>query len=290
MESMKLGDAIELMKPRVIWLLVLSAIGGYLIAAMPKINALRLVEIAVAGLLSTGGSAAANMLFERDVDALMARTAKRPLPAGSISAEAAWVEMMVLTAAGLALGYIWLGIMPFIFMLAGWVFYSVIYTLILKRRTWLNILIGGLAGNAALLSGWAAAAPINMEAMLLSFAVYLWIPAHIWSLVMRYADDYRRARIPMLPVLVKRDIAISTISGLNILSTIYMLLLYVIYVNSIPGYVILLPFVAVSIYISAKSLLNPTDDAFWTMFKMTSPVLTMFIVAAVLGLFISFPP
>ncbi|GGP20038.1 protoheme IX farnesyltransferase [Thermocladium modestius] len=290
MESMKLGDAIELMKPRVIWLLVLSAIGGYLIAAIPKINALRLVEIAIAGLLSTGGSAAANMLFEKDVDALMTRTAKRPLPAGSISVKAAWVEMIVLTAAGLVLGYIWLGLMPFIFMLAGWVFYSIIYTLILKRRTWLNILIGGFAGNAALLSGWAAAAPINLEAMLLSFAVYLWIPAHIWSLVMRYSDDYRKAGIPMLPVLVRRSTAISTISGLNILSTIYMLFLYVIYVNSIPGYIILLPFVAMSIYISAKSLLNPTDDAFWTMFKMTSPILTMFILAAVLGLFMQFPP
>jgi len=283
---MDLANAIELMKPRVIWLLVFSAVGGYLIAAIPRVNALRLLEIIIAGLLATGGSAAANMLFERDIDGLMTRTAKRPLPSGSMSIEAAWAEVIILTGAGLLLGYLWLGLVPFIFMAVGWFFYAVIYTLALKRRTWLNILIGGFAGNAALLSGWAVAAPINMEAMLISFAVYLWIPAHIWSLVMRYADDYRKANVPMLPILISKNKAIGIIAILNAASTIYMLLLYALFINSWPGYVLLLPFAGASIYISLKSIINPTDDVFWRMFKMTSPVLTIFIIAAMIGLVI----
>jgi protoheme IX farnesyltransferase len=283
---MDLANAIELMKPRVIWLLVFSAVGGYLIAAIPRVNALRLIEIIIAGLLATGGSAAANMLFERDIDGLMTRTAKRPLPSGSMSIEAAWAEVIILTGAGLLLGYLWLGLVPFIFMAVGWFFYAVIYTLALKRRTWLNILIGGFAGNAALLSGWAVAAPINMEAMLISFAVYLWIPAHIWSLVMRYADDYRKANVPMLPILISKNKAIGIIAILNAASTIYMLLLYALFINSWPGYVLLLPFAGASIYISLKSIINPTDDVFWRMFKMTSPVLTIFIIAAMIGLVI----
>ncbi|MFP3045134.1 MAG: protoheme IX farnesyltransferase [Thermocladium sp.] len=281
-----MANAIELMKPRVIWLLVFSAVGGYLIAAIPRVNALRLIEIIIAGLLATGGSAAANMLFERDIDGLMTRTAKRPLPSGSMSIEAAWAEVIILTGAGLLLGYLWLGLVPFIFMAVGWFFYAVIYTLALKRRTWLNILIGGFAGNAALLSGWAVAAPINMEAMLISFAVYLWIPAHIWSLVMRYADDYRKANVPMLPILISKNKAIGIIAILNAASTIYMLLLYALFINSWPGYVLLLPFAGASIYISLKSIINPTDDVFWRMFKMTSPVLTIFIIAAMIGLVI----
>ncbi|MFP3299339.1 MAG: protoheme IX farnesyltransferase [Thermocladium sp.] len=281
-----MANAIELMKPRVIWLLVFSAVGGYLIAAIPRVNALRLLEIIIAGLLATGGSAAANMLFERDIDGLMTRTAKRPLPSGSMSIEAAWAEVIILTGAGLLLGYLWLGLVPFIFMAVGWFFYAVIYTLALKRRTWLNILIGGFAGNAALLSGWAVAAPINMEAMLISFAVYLWIPAHIWSLVMRYADDYRKANVPMLPILISKNKAIGIIAILNAASTIYMLLLYALFINSWPGYVLLLPFAGASIYISLKSIINPTDDVFWRMFKMTSPVLTIFIIAAMIGLVI----
>jgi len=283
---MNVANAIELMKPRVIWLLVLSAVGGYLIAAIPRVNALRLLEIIIAGLLATGGSAAANMLFERDIDGLMTRTARRPLPSGSMSIKAAWAEMMILTVAGLLLGYLWLGLIPFIFMAVGWFFYAIIYTLILKRRTWLNILIGGFAGNAALLSGWAVAAPINMEAMLISFAVYLWIPAHIWSLVMRYADDYRKANVPMFPILVSKNKAIGIIATLNAVSTAYMLILYALFINSWPGYVLLLPFTAASIYISLKSIINPTDDVFWRMFKMTSPVLTIFIIAAIIGLVI----
>jgi protoheme IX farnesyltransferase len=283
---MDLANAIELMKPRVIWLLVFSAVGGYLIAAIPRVNALRLIEIIIAGLLTTGGSAAANRLFERDIDGLMTRTAKRPLPSGSMSIEAAWAEVIILTGAGLLLGYLWLGLVPFIFMAVGWFFYAVIYTLALKRRTWLNILIGGFAGNAALLSGWAVAAPINMEAMLISFAVYLWIPAHIWSLVMRYADDYRKANVPMLPILISKNKAIGIIAILNAASTIYMLLLYALFINSWPGYVLLLPFAGASIYISLKSIINPTDDVFWRMFKMTSPVLTIFIIAAMIGLVI----
>ncbi|NAZ29278.1 MAG: protoheme IX farnesyltransferase [Caldivirga sp.] len=277
-----INDYLRLMKPHVIWLLVLSAIVGY-IAAAPSINLVKLVELTVVGFLSTGGSAAFNMYYERDIDSLMTRTMRRPIPSGRVNPQGALSFSMAISLVGFTLSYVWLGVWVTLMVALGWFFYVVLYTIMLKRRTWLNIVIGGFAGNAALLSGWVMAKPIDTEAILLSMVIYLWIPAHIWSLAYYARDDYRRANVPMLPAVVSEEVSVRVISILNLASIVYMLILYYVYINSIMGYVLIAPAALAGVVITIRALVKPTNSNFRTMFKTSSPILLLFLVAVIIS-------
>ncbi|MFP3281699.1 MAG: heme o synthase [Caldivirga sp.] len=277
-----INDYLKLMKPHVIWLLVLSAIVGY-IAAAPSINLVKLVELTVVGFLSTGGSAAFNMYYERDIDSLMTRTMRRPIPSGRVNPQSALSFSMAISLIGFTLSYVWLGVWVTSMVALGWFFYVVLYTIMLKRRTWLNIVIGGFAGNAALLSGWVMAKPIDTEAILLSMVIYLWIPAHIWSLAYYARDDYRRANVPMLPAVVSEEVSVRVISILNLASIVYMLILYYVYINSIMGYVLIAPAALAGVVITIRALVKPTNSNFRTMFKTSSPILLLFLVAVIIS-------
>jgi len=277
-----INDYLKLMKPHVIWLLVLSAIVGY-IAAAPSINLVKLVELTVVGFLSTGGSAAFNMYYERDIDSLMTRTMRRPIPSGRVNPQGALSFSMAISLIGFTLSYVWLGVWVTLMVALGWFFYVVLYTIMLKRRTWLNIVIGGFAGNAALLSGWVMAKPIDAEAILLSMVIYLWIPAHIWSLAYYARDDYRRANVPMLPAVVSEEVSVRVISILNLASIVYMLILYYVYINSVMGYVLIAPAALAGVVITIRALVKPTNSNFRTMFKTSSPILLLFLVAVIIS-------
>jgi len=277
-----INDYLRLMKPHVIWLLVLSAIVGY-IAAAPSINLVKLVELTVVGFLSTGGSAAFNMYYERDIDSLMTRTMRRPIPSGRVNPQGALSFSMAISLIGFTLSYVWLGVWVTLMVALGWFFYVVLYTIMLKRRTWLNIVIGGFAGNVALLSGWVMAKPIDAEAILLSMVIYLWIPAHIWSLAYYARDDYRRANVPMLPAVVSEEVSVRVISILNLASIIYMLILYYVYINSVMGYVLIAPAALAGVVITIRALVKPTNSNFRTMFKTSSPILLLFLVAVIIS-------
>jgi protoheme IX farnesyltransferase len=277
-----INDYLRLMKPHVIWLLVLSAIVGYITAA-PSINLVKLVELTVVGFLSTGGSAAFNMYYERDIDSLMTRTMRRPIPSGRVNPQSALSFSMAISLIGFTLSYVWLGVWVTLMVALGWFFYAVLYTIMLKRRTWLNIVIGGFAGNAALLSGWVMAKPIDAEAILLSMVIYLWIPAHIWSLAYYARDDYRRANVPMLPAVVSEEVSVRVISILNLASIIYMLILYYVYINSVMGYVLIAPAALAGVVITIRALVKPTNSNFRTMFKTSSPILLLFLVAVIIS-------
>lgn len=277
-----IGGYLKLMKPHVIWLLVLSAVVGY-IAAASSINISKLIELVVAGFLSTGGSAAFNMYYERDIDSLMVRTMRRPIPSGEVSPPNALLFSLTISSLGFITSYLWLGVWPTIMTIVGWFFYAVLYTVMLKRRTWLNILIGGFAGNAALLTGWVMAKPINLEAILLSMVIYLWIPAHIWSLVYYAKDDYIRVNVPMLPTIFNERTSVRIISALNLASTMYMLVLYQLYVAKPIGYFFVIPATVVGLLTTIKVLIRPTGSNFRTMFKSTSPVLLLFLLSIIVS-------
>ncbi len=159
-----------------------------------------MITLLVTGALAAGGSAAINQYLERDLDALMERTRQRPLPAGDLAPSRTILlvgVLMVLLPA--------LGVLPFnrplaLFLLAGAIIYTGIYTIWLKPRTPLNIVFGGAAGSAAVLSGSAAAGAWNATpALVLALIIFLWTPTHFWSLAILYRDDYERGKIPMLP-------------------------------------------------------------------------------------------
>lgn len=284
---MGLKDYLALIKPKVIWLLVLSAVAGYVIASSGSVNPIKLIELILVGLLSTGGAAAFNMYYERDIDALMSRTRGRPLPSGRVTPQSALAESLTLSTAGFALSAAWLGTIPTLFVIAGWISYAILYTVILKCRSWVNILIGGFAGNASLLTGWTTAAPLSLEAILISMAIYIWIPSHIWSLVIRARDDYSKTCIKMLPLVVSERSAIIIVSMMNAVSSIYMLALYLAIMHNTIGTVVLGIATAYSMYYSVRSISRPSPEAFWSMFKASSPLLTIFLIiialTAVLG-------
>lgn len=190
-----------LFKLRIVVLLLFAAVGGAFLAAGGWPGTGRLLLLLVTGGLAAAGASAFNQYLERDTDALMARTRRRPLVSGEIP-RPGWVPYV----AGLMILGPSLAVLPFnpaltFFLLLGAAIYVGLYTLVLKPRTLLNIVIGGAAGSAAVLSGSAAAGAWNDPgALVLALLVFLWTPSHFWSLAIVYRQDYARGGLPMLPV------------------------------------------------------------------------------------------
>ena len=195
-----LQTLVVLFKLRIVALLLFAAVGGAFLGANGRPGLDRLALLLVTGGLAASGASALNQYLERESDARMARTRKRPLVVGSI-ARPGWVPYV----AGLMILLPSLAVLPFnpslaIFLLLGAAIYVGIYTLWLKPRTLLNIVIGGAAGSAAVLSGSAAVGAWNNPgAVALALLVFLWTPTHFWSLAIVYRNDYRQGGMPMLP-------------------------------------------------------------------------------------------
>lgn len=195
-----LTDFFQLMKPRVMSLVIFTALVGMVVAPgnlHPVLGAIALLAIAV----GAGASGALNMWYEADIDAMMQRTAARPIPRGRVTEDEALSFGVVLSVASvLTLG-----------VLVNWVagallaltiaFYVVIYTMWLKRRTPQNIVIGGAAGAFPPMVGWAAVTgSVSIESIVLFLIIFTWTPPHFWALALYRNRDYQRAGIPMLPV------------------------------------------------------------------------------------------
>jgi len=195
----------ELFKLRIGLVIGFTAIAGL---AVTSARSLPLWRVAALGLAVTMASAAAgafNQIVERGLDARMRRTRNRPFVNGQLTAGPAWHAVIAATGAGgVALAAVALNATAAIYTFLGAFTYAVVYTVWLKRRTWWNIVIGGLAGSFAVLAGAAAASPHTLEPLPLSFAIvlFLWTPPHFWSLAIAYHDDYAAAKVPMLPVVV----------------------------------------------------------------------------------------
>jgi protoheme IX farnesyltransferase len=194
-----LGDYIELTKPKVQSLLLLTTITTMYVAGDPSVLLVALT--CLGGYLSAGGAGAINHYFDRDIDARMTRTATRPVPAGRISPGAALA--FGCTLALLSVLELSLAVNPLAAALsfAGFLGYVFVYTFWLKRRTPQNIVIGGAAGAVPPLVGWAAVTnSVSGTAVMLFFIVFFWTPPHFWSLSLLMKDEYAKVGVPMLPV------------------------------------------------------------------------------------------
>ena len=193
------GDFFALLKPRVMSLVVFTAFVG-LVATPLAINPLSAVIAILAIAVGAGASGALNMWYDADIDAVMSRTAGRPIPAGRVQPGEALVFGLVLSAFSVGtLGVLvnWLAAALLAFTIF---FYVVIYTMWLKRTTPQNIVIGGAAGAFPPIIGWAAATDtVSLESVILFLIIFLWTPPHFWALALFKSDDYERAGIPMMP-------------------------------------------------------------------------------------------
>jgi heme o synthase len=192
-------DYVALTKPRVQTLLLFTTVTTMLVAGSPSLGLIALT--CLGGYLSAGGAGAVNHAYDRDIDARMARTADRPVPAGRVSARAAFVFGLVLAALATVELAALVNPLAAGLSLSGFVGYTLVYTVWLKRRTPQNIVIGGAAGAVPPLVGWAAVTGgLDGTALYLFAIVFFWTPPHFWALSLLMKDEYEKVGVPMLPV------------------------------------------------------------------------------------------
>lgn len=195
---------VSIFKLRIGTLIMLTALAGLAIAQAPAPEPWKILVLALAVLTSSASAGAFNQFVEAESDRLMKRTRKRAFASGALPTSGLWLSVIIGLLAG-AVAVTWFVINPVaaVFLFLGAFTYAVVYTVWLKRRTSANIVIGGLAGSFAVLTGAAAADPtIGPLPLLLALVLFLWTPPHFWSLAIANRDDYASAGIPMLPVIV----------------------------------------------------------------------------------------
>jgi protoheme IX farnesyltransferase len=196
---------IELFKVRISLTITLCAVSGAFI--MPHSNSFSLnqfIILIVCTFLSSASSSAFNQFYEKDLDVLMPRTSQRPFATGFFKSDSYWLFIFfTLLVISLSVAALYLNIATAIYLLLGAIFYGYVYTIVLKRSSIYNIVIGGLAGSFAVLAGSAAVNPmLSVPAIILSLILFLWTPPHFWSLAIAIEEDYAKAKIPMLPNLI----------------------------------------------------------------------------------------
>ena len=214
-----LALAYSVFKLRIGFAIMLTALAGVAIAPGPAPEAWQVAVLALAVLLSSASAGAFNMFMERDIDARMNRTRGRPFVTGQFTANGYWlagIGLLLVTA--IAAAALATNAMAAFYVFLGAFVYGVVYTVWLKRRTWMNIVIGGLAGSFAVLAGAAAVDPgLAPAPVILAVVLFLWTPPHFWSLAFKYRDDYANVGIPMLPVVVHEQTAAYIILGHTVL-------------------------------------------------------------------------
>lgn len=198
--SARLAGLVALTKPRIIELLLITTVPAMFVAAK-TVPSLRLVALTVVGgTLAAGGANAFNMFYDRDIDAVMDRTKRRPLVSGVVAPGEALALSLVLEVGAFVLLWQTVNLLSALLALGAAVFYVGIYTVWLKRRYPSNIVIGGAAGAVPALVGWSAVTGhLSIAAWVMFAIVFAWTPPHFWALAIRHRDDYSRASVPMLP-------------------------------------------------------------------------------------------
>jgi len=209
------ADYVSLTKPKVQSLLLLTTVATMLVAGSPRLSLIILT--CLGGYLSAGGAGAVNHWFDRDIDAKMERTANRPVAAGRISPRAALCFGLLLAALSFAELTIFVNLLAAALAFSGFLGYTLMYTVWLKRSTPQNIVIGGAAGAVPPLVGWAAVTgSLALPALYLFAIVFYWTPPHFWALSLLMKDEYAKVGVPMMPVVrgeeeTRRQIVLYTI-------------------------------------------------------------------------------
>jgi protoheme IX farnesyltransferase len=218
---------VELTKPRIIELLLITTVPAMVVAAGTWPSTWLVLATLIGGTLSAGGANAINNVVDRDIDRVMRRTRGRPLPTDRIEPRSALAFGVTLGIGG----FVWLwattNLLAAVLSTSGLLFYVFVYTMILKRSTVQNIVVGGAAGAVPALVGWAAVTNELSPAAWVMFAViFFWTPPHFWALALRYEDDYAVAGVPMLPVVVGKARTLEQIELYTIVLVGVSLLLY----------------------------------------------------------------
>jgi heme o synthase len=219
---------LALTKPRVIELLLVTAIPAMLLAHRGTVAPLLIANTLIGGILAAAGANTLNCVADADIDKVMKRTAGRPLPRAAVPRRNALIFGLVLSVGS----FFWLwsttNLLSGLLAVATIAFYVFVYTLLLKRRTWQNVVWGGAAGCMPVMIGWSAVTgTIQWPALVMFAIIFFWTPPHTWALAMRYKEDYRAAGVPMLPVIATEQQVTKQIlayTWLTVLSTLLLTL------------------------------------------------------------------
>jgi len=274
-------ELLEISKPRIVILLVITAVTSMFAASKligPDLDYMGLLHIIIAGSLASAGSSALNHYYDKDIDPMMKRTSTRPIPSGRIKAKHVLVYGVGVSAASVIYAALTLNLVSTFFIALGIFFYVVIYTIWLKRLNSSNIVIGGFAGSAASMAGWAAATgSMDILGFLVGFLVFVWTPSHFWCLAMKIKDDYAEAKIPMLPVVIGMQKTSKYILVNTAILLPYSLMLYAFGLG-----IVYLAIAAISgglmLVYHYKLTKNPTSEFAWKAYKVTAPYLTIIFV------------
>jgi protoheme IX farnesyltransferase len=196
----RVGAFVALTKPRIIELLLVTTVPTQVVAyrGMPPLRLI--IWTVLGGALAAGGANAINMVVDRDIDRVMARTRNRPLVTGEVSAREALVFAIALEVVAFALLWSEVNLLSAVLAVSACLFYVFVYTLWLKRSSTSNIVIGGAAGAVPVLVGWASiTGTLSWAPVILFGVIFYWTPPHFWALAIRYREDYQAADVPMLP-------------------------------------------------------------------------------------------
>ncbi|MHB1508918.1 MAG: heme o synthase [Acidimicrobiales bacterium] len=202
----KLRGFVALTKPRIIELLLVTTLPTMVVARRGLPSGWLVLATLIGGTLSAGGANATNMFLDRDIDAIMKRTSKRPLVTGAVTPAESIVFACVLEATAFLVLWGYVNLISAVLALSAALFYVFVYTILLKRRSAQNIVIGGAAGAVPVLVGWTAVTGRITWAPVVLFAlIVIWTPSHFWALAVKYRDDYAAAHVPMLPAVASLD-------------------------------------------------------------------------------------
>ena len=295
--SVNARDYVEVSKPRIVVVLVITSVTSLLAAtrfdSSPNIawdtTAWNLGFLTLSGALASMGASALNHYYDRDIDKIMERTAKRPIPAGRLSARNVLVYGIGISILSVAIAFVTLNPVATGMIALGIFFYVIIYTAWLKRSNASNIVIGGFAGSAASMAGWATTTgSIDLLGFLVGWLVFMWTPPHFWCLAIKAREEYASVRVPMLPVLVGNQktasyILINTAILLpySIALTFFGLGMLYAVVAAVSGGLML-------VY-HYKLTRNPTPEFAWKAYKVTAPYLVIIFIALAVDALYYFP-
>jgi len=270
-------EIIEISKPRIVILLVITAVTSMYAASKligPELDTWGLIHIIIAGGLASAGSSALNHYYDRDIDPLMTRTSTRPIPSGRIKPNSVLIYGLVVSVISVVYGALALNFVSASFIALGIFFYVIIYTAWLKRLNSSNIVIGGFAGSAASMAGWSAATgSMDILGFLIGFLVFVWTPSHFWCLAMKMKDEYSAAKVPMLPVLIGMEKTSKYILINTLILLPYSLMLYA-FGLGIVYTVIAAASGGLMLVYHYKLTKLPTSEFAWKAYKVTAPYLT----------------
>jgi len=273
----------NLLKLRIGVIMMLTALVAMMVTPGQTLDGMQILVLAFAVLISAGSAGAFNQYFEIDLDSVMPRTKDRPFVTGRFQKSPLWILfMLALLGAGVGSAALFLNGAAAVYIFLGAFFYAIIYTVLLKRRTWMNIVIGGASGSFAVLAGAAAVDPdLSPIPILLALVLFFWTPSHFWSLAIAKHQDYAKAGVPMLPVVIgdKRTAVVVLgntliLVGISVLPFFYGLSwLYLAGAVSGGGYFI---------YHNVKMIAEPTPKVAMKSFFASLVQLVLLLIGAVL--------